>query len=34
LEDVIDHLRAMEERMKRILDRLEEPTATRGSDGG
>ena len=34
LEDVIDHLRAMEERMKHILDRLEEPTATRGSDGG
>ena len=34
LEDVMDHLRAMDERMKRILDRLEEPTATRGSDGG
>jgi voltage-gated potassium channel len=34
LEDVMDHLREMEEQMRRIADRLDEAPATRGTEGG
>jgi voltage-gated potassium channel len=34
LEDVMDHLRDMEEQLRRIADRLEGSPATRGSEGG
>lgn len=34
LEDVMDHLRDMEEQMRRIADRLDETPATRGTEGG
>ncbi|MGA0065587.1 MAG: potassium channel family protein [Candidatus Nanopelagicales bacterium] len=34
LEDVMDHLREMEEQMRRIADRLGEAPATRGTEGG
>lgn len=34
LDDVMDHLRDMEEQMRRIADRLGEAPATRGSEGG
>jgi voltage-gated potassium channel len=33
LEDVLDHLRAMEEQVRRIAERLDEPSATRGTAG-
>ena len=33
IEDVMDHLRAMEEQVRRIAERLDEPSATRGTAG-
>jgi hypothetical protein len=30
----MDHLREMEEQMRRIADRLDEAPATRGTEGG
>lgn len=34
LEDVLDHIKSMEEQVKRIAERLTDAPATRGSDGG
>jgi len=34
LEDVLDHIKAMEEQVRQIADRLTDAPATRGSDGG